>query len=84
VRDDPTHGMRLRIGRCLLTHERGRVRGSATAQTPSPPAATADGVLTRACSRLPNPVSRRDAAEGGTRMRPTRLWGYMYAHVHVP
>jgi hypothetical protein len=31
----------------------------------------ADGALTRTCNRLSNPVSRPDAAEGGTRVRPT-------------
>jgi hypothetical protein len=42
----------------------------------------ADGVLTRARNRLPNPVSRLDAAEEGTRVRPTTLWSCV--HVRVP
>jgi hypothetical protein len=34
------------------------------------------------CDRLSNPVSRPDAAVGGTRVRPTRLWWCV--HVRVP
>jgi hypothetical protein len=49
---------------------------------PSPPAATADGVLTPTRNRLSTPVSRPDAAEGGTRVRPVSLRSC--AHVRVP
>jgi hypothetical protein len=41
-----------------------------------------DGVLTRALNRLSNPVSRPDAAEGGTRVRPACPWSC--ACVRVP
>jgi hypothetical protein len=43
----------------------------------------ADSVLTPTTrNRLSNPVSRPDAAEGGTRVRLTRLWSSV--HVRVP
>jgi hypothetical protein len=42
----------------------------------------ADGVLMPTRNRLSTPVSRPDAPEGGTRVRPTCLWSC--AHVRVP